>query len=86
MATAITAQDTTQDLAIAGEDPRTDDVAAWLKQVFVAARTPVPCRLPAPRITERVDPPARCHTARPAVRTSFVAMLALSLSALALSQ
>lgn len=72
--------------AMQAENPLTDDVAAWLQQVFVAARTPVPCRLPAPRITERVDPPARCHTARPAVRTSFVAMLALSLSALALSQ
>lgn len=68
------------------DDPLAEDVAAWLQQVFVAARTPVPSRLPAPRITERADPPARRHTARPAVRTSFVAMLALSVSALALSQ
>jgi hypothetical protein len=67
------------------DDPMTDDVAAWLQQVFVAARTPAPCRLPAPRITERAGPVARSQ-ARPAVRASFVAMLALSASALLLAQ
>lgn len=71
---------------LSANDPLAEDVAAWLQQIFVAARTPTPSRLPAPRITERTYPPARGHTAPPAVRTSFLAMLVLSLSALALSQ
>lgn len=65
--------------------PMAGDVAAWLQQVFVAARTPTPCRLPAPRVTERAAPEARPQD-RPAVRGSFVAMLALSASALLLAQ
>ena len=60
------------------------EVDAWLHQAFMAARAPAPCRLPAPQGVTEIDAPRRAHTAPPAVRTSFVLMLALSASMLLL--
>jgi hypothetical protein len=59
------------------------EVDAWLHQAFMAARAPAPCRLPAPHVVTEIEP-RRAHATPPAVRTSFVLMLALSASMLLL--
>lgn len=60
------------------------EVDAWLRQAFVAARAPAPCRLPTPHVVMESDAPRHMHTTPPAVRTSFVLMLALSATMLLL--
>lgn len=60
------------------------EVDAWLRQAFMAARAPTPCRLPAPQLVTEIEAPRRAPATPPAVRASFVLMLALSASMLVL--